>query len=186
MCLTKPLTMKNHPKHDRRANQCRDRVDGQVAFEGGQACDEVAEQGQVHAKEGRSGDEQLVVAALEEETCDVRHGQAQEGDGTAKRRDEGGEEARGQDNEHAAPLDIYAEVLSITLAEEQEVQGLEEQERAYGADRHCDGKEGQLCLAHIGEAAQAPDDEGVQTFLLAEELQDVGDRAGDVGDHDAH
>ena len=87
------LPVEDDPKHDRRANQCRDRVDGQVAFEGGQTCDEVAEQGQVHAKEGRGRDEQLVVAAAEEETCDVRHGQAQKGNGTAKRRDEGGEEA---------------------------------------------------------------------------------------------
>ena len=178
--------MEDHPKHDRRANQCCDRVDGQVAFEGGQACDEVAEQGQVHAEEGRGRDEQLVVAATEKESCDVWHGQAQEGDGTTKRRDEGSEEARGQDDEHAAATDVDAKVLGITLAEEQEVQGLEEQERAYGADRHCDGKEGQLCLAHVGEATQPPNDEGVQPFLLAEELQDVGDRACDVGDHDAH
>ena len=125
MCLTKPLTMKNHPKHDRRANQCRDRVDGQVAFKRGQTCDEVAEQGQVHAEEGRGRDEQLVVAAAEEETRDMRHGQAQEGDGAAERRDEGGEEARGQDDEHAAPTDVDPEVLGITLAEQQEVQGLE-------------------------------------------------------------
>ena len=68
--------MEDHPKHDRRANQCRDRVNGQVAFEGGQACDEVAEQGQIHAEEGRGGDEQLVVAAAEEETRDVGHCQA--------------------------------------------------------------------------------------------------------------
>ena len=59
MCLTKPLTVEDHPKHYRRANQCRDRVDGQVAFEGGQACDEVAEQGQIHAEEGRGRDEQI-------------------------------------------------------------------------------------------------------------------------------
>ena len=85
MCLTKPLTVEDHPQHDGCANQCRDRVDGQVAFEGGQACDEVAEQGQVHAEEGRGRDEQLVVAALEKETRDVRHGQTQEGDGAAKR-----------------------------------------------------------------------------------------------------
>ena len=84
--------MKDDPKHDRRANQRRDRVDGQVAFEGGQAGNEVAEQGQVHAEKGRGGDEQFVVAALEEETCDVRHGQAQKGDGTTERRDESGEE----------------------------------------------------------------------------------------------
>ncbi len=180
------LTVEDHPKHDRRANQCRDRVDGQVAFEGGQACDEVAEQGQVHAEEGRGGDEQLVVAALEEETCDVRHGQTQEGDGTAKRCDEGGEEARSQDDEHAAPLDIYAEVLSITLAEEQEVQGLEEQERAYGADHYRDGEEGQLGLAHVGEAAHAPDDERMQSFLLTEKFQNVSDRASNVGNHDTH
>ena len=180
------LPVKDHPKHDGRTNQCRDRVDGQVAFEGGQPCDEVAEQGQVHAEEGRSWDEQLVVAAAEQETGDVRHGQAQEGDGAAKRRDEGGEEARGQDDEHAAPTDVDAEVLGITLAEQQEVQGLEEQERAYGAGRHRDGEEGQLGLAHVGEAAHTPDDEGVQPFLLAEEFQDVGDRARDVGDHDAH
>jgi len=186
MCLTKPLTVEDHPKHDWCANQCRDRVDGQVAFEGGQACDEVAEQGQVHAEEGRSRNEQFVVAAAEEETCDVWYGQAQEGDGTTKRRDKGGEEARGQDDEHAAATDVDAKVLGITLAEQQEVQGLEEQERAYGANRHRDGEERQLCLAHVGEAAQTPDDEGVQPFLLAEELQDVGDRARDVGDHDAH
>ena len=85
--------MEDHPKHDRRANQCRDRVDGQVAFKRGQPCDEVAEQGQVHAEEGRGGDEQFVVAAAEEEACDVGYGQAQEGDGTTERRDEGGEEA---------------------------------------------------------------------------------------------
>ncbi len=180
------LPVEDHPKHDRRANECRDRVDGQVAFKRGQPCDEVAEQGQVHAEEGRGGDEQLVVAAAEQESGDVGHGQAQEGDGTTERRDEGGEESRSQDDEHAAPTDVDTEVLGITLAEQQEVQCLEEQERTYGADRHRYGEEGQLCLAHVGEAAQAPDDERVQPFLLAEELQDVGDRAGDVGDHDAH
>ena len=184
--MTDFLPVENHPKHDRRTNQCRDRVDGQVAFEGGQTCDEVAEQGQVHAEKGRGRDEQLVVAAAEQESGDVWHGQAQEGNGTTKRRDEGGEEARSQDDEHTAATDVDAEVLGITLAKEQEVQGLEEQERAYGANRHRDGEEGQLGLAHIGEATQAPDDEGVQAFLLAEELQDVGDRAGDVGDHDTH
>ena len=126
MSLTKPLTVENHPQHDRRTNQCRDRVDGQVAFEGGQTCDEVTEQGQIHAEEGRGWDEQLVVAAAEEESCDVRHGQAQEGDGTAERRDEGGEEARGQNDEHTASTDVDTEVLGITLAEQQEVQGLEE------------------------------------------------------------
>ena len=76
MCLTKSLTVEDHPKHDGCTNQCRDRVDGQVAFEGGQTCDEVAEQGQIHAEEGRGGDEQLMVAAAEEESCDVWHGQA--------------------------------------------------------------------------------------------------------------
>ena len=90
MCLTKPLPVEDDPQHDRRANQCRDRVDGQVAFERGKACDEVAEQGQVHAEEGRGWDEQLVVAAAEEEACDVWHGQTKEGDGATKRRDEGG------------------------------------------------------------------------------------------------
>ena len=119
MCLTKPLTVEDHPQHDRRTNQCRDRVDGQVAFEGGQTCDEVAEQGQVHAEEGRGRDEQLVVAAAEEEACNMRHGQTQEGNGTTERRDEGGEETRGQDDEHAASTDVDAEVLSITLAEQQ-------------------------------------------------------------------
>ena len=117
MCLTKSLTVEDYPKHDRRTNQSRDRVDGQVAFEGGQACDEVAEQGQVHAEEGRGGDKQFVVAAAEQESCDMRHGQAQESNGTTKRRDEGGEEARSQDDEHAAPTDIDTEVLGITLAE---------------------------------------------------------------------
>ena len=184
--MTKPLTVKYHPKHDRRANQCRDRVDGQVAFEGGQACDEVAEQGQVHAEEGRGWDEQLVVAAAEEEACDVGHSQAQEGDGATECRDERGEEARGQDNEHAAPTDVNTKVFGITLAKEQEVQGLEEQERTDAADRHCYGEERQLCLAHIGEATHAPYNKGVQPFLLAEELQDVGDRASDVGNHNAH
>ena len=123
--MTDFLPMEDHPKHDRRANQCRDRVDGQIAFERGQACDEVAEQGQVHAEEGRGWDEQLVVAAAEQESSDVWHSQAQEGDGATERRDEGGEEARGQDDEHAAPADVDTEVLGITLAEEQEVQGLE-------------------------------------------------------------
>ena len=117
--------MEDHPKHDGRTNQCRDRVDGQVAFKRGQACDEVAEQGQIHAEEGRGGDEQLVVAAAEEETRDMRHSQAQEGDGAAERRDEGGEEARSQDDEHAAPLDVHTEVFGITLTQQQEVQGLE-------------------------------------------------------------
>ena len=184
--MTDFLPVEDDPKHDRRTNQCRDRVDGQVAFEGGQACDEVAEQGQVHAEEGRGGDEQLVIAAAEEEACDVGYGQAQKGDRATKRRDEGGEEARGQNDEHAASTDVDTEVLGITLAQQQEVQGLKEQERAYGADRHRDGEERKLCLAHVGEATQTPDDEGVQAFLLAEELQDVGDRARDVGDHDAH
>ena len=119
MCLTKPLPVEDDPQHDGRANQCRDRVDGQVAFEGWQSCDEVAEQGKVHAEEGRGGDEQLVVAATEEEACDVRHGQTQEGDRATERRDEGSEEARGQDDEHAASTDVDAEVLSITLAEQQ-------------------------------------------------------------------
>ena len=125
MCLTKPLTVEDHPKYDGRADECRDGVDGQVAFEGGQACDEVAEQGQVHAKEGRGGDEQLVVAAAEEETRGMRHGQTQEGDGTAKRRDEGSEEARGQDDEHATATDVDSEVFGITFAQQQEIQGLE-------------------------------------------------------------
>ena len=123
--MTKPLTVENHPKHDRRANQCRDRVDGQVAFEGGQTCNEVAEQGQVHAEEGCGWDEQLVVAAAEEEACDVGHGQAQEGDGTAECRDEGGEETRGQDDKHAAALDVDTEVFGITLTQQQEIQGFE-------------------------------------------------------------
>ena len=74
--MTKPLTVEDDPKHDRRANQCSDRVDGQVAFERGQACDEVAEQGQIHAEEGRGWDQQLVVAAAEQESCDVWYGQA--------------------------------------------------------------------------------------------------------------
>ena len=169
------LTVEDHPKHYRLANQCRDRVDGQVAFEGGQACDEVAEQGQIHAEEGRGRDEQLVVAAAEQETRDMRHSQAQEGDGPAERRDEGGEEARSQDDEHAAPTDVDTEVFGITLTEQQEVQGLEEQERTDAADQNGYGEERQLCLAHVGEAAQAPDDEGMQAFLLTEELQDVGD-----------
>ena len=125
MCLTKSLTVEDHPQHDRCADECRDRVDGQVAFERGQACDEVAEQGQVHAEEGRGGDEQLVVAAAEEETRDVWHRQAQEGDGATKRRDEGGKEARGQYDEHAAATDVDTEVFGITLAQQQEVQGLE-------------------------------------------------------------
>ena len=116
--MIESLPMEDHPKHDRRANQCGNRVDGQVAFEGGQPCDEVAEQGQVHAEEGRGWDEQFVVAATEEETRDMRHGQAQEGDGTAERRDEGGEEARGQDDEHATATDVDAEVFSITLAQQ--------------------------------------------------------------------
>ena len=121
MCLTKPLTVKYDPQHDGRANQCRDRVDRQVAFEGGQACDEVAKQGQVHAKEGRSWDKQFVVAAAEEESCDMRNRQAQEGDRTTEGRDDGRQEARHQDDEHAAPTNIDAEVLGITLTEEQEV-----------------------------------------------------------------
>ena len=127
-----------------------------------------------------------MVAAAEEESCDVRHGQAQEGDGAAERRDEGGEEARGQDDEHAASTDVDAKVLGITLTEQQKIQGLEEQKRAYGADRHRDGEERQLCFAHVGETTHTPDDKRVQAFLLAEELQDVGDRACDVGDHDTH
>ena len=91
--MTDFLSVKDNPQHNRRADKCRDRVNGQVAFEGGQARDEVAEQGQVHTKEGRGRDEKFVVAALKEETCDMRHGQAQEGDGTAERRDDSGEEA---------------------------------------------------------------------------------------------
>ena len=113
------LTVKYNPQHYRRANQCRDGVDGQVAFEGGQPCDEVAEQGQIHAEEGRGRNEQLMVAAAEEDTRDMRHGQTQEGNGTTERRDEGGEETRGQDDEHAASTDVDAEVLSITFAEQQ-------------------------------------------------------------------
>ena len=173
--MIESLPVEDDPQHNGRANQCRDRVDGQVAFKRGQPRDEVAEQGQVHAEEGRGGDEQLVVAAFEKESCNVRNGQAQKGDGTAKRRDEGGEKARNQDDEHTAPLDVDAKVFGITLTQQQEVQGLEEQERAYGANYHCDGEERQLCFAHVGEAAQAPDDEGMQAFLLTEELQDVGD-----------
>ena len=66
--------MEDNPKHNRRANKCRDRVDGQVAFERGQTCDEVAEQSQIHADESCGRYKQLVVAALEEETRDVWHG----------------------------------------------------------------------------------------------------------------
>ena len=129
MCLTKSLTVEDDPKHDRRANQRRDRVDGQVAFKGGQPRDEVAEQSQIHADEGGGGDEQLVVAAVEQKTGDVWHGQAQKSYGPAKCRDERREEARNQDDEHTASLDVHAEVFGVTLAQQQEVQGLEKQKR---------------------------------------------------------
>ena len=117
--------MEDNPKHDGRADERRYRIDGQIAFEGGQACDKVAEQSQIHADEGCGWDEQFVVAALKEEACDVRYGQAQEGDGTAKRRDECREKARNQDDEHTASLNVDAEVFSITLAQQQEIQSLE-------------------------------------------------------------
>ena len=116
LSLTKPLTVKDNPKHDGRANECRDWIDGQIAFEWGQACDEVAEQSQIHADEGRGGDEQFMIAAAEQESGDVRHSQTQEGDGTAERRDECREEAWGQDDEHTASLDVYSEILGITFA----------------------------------------------------------------------
>ena len=125
LSLTKPLAVEDNPKHDGCADERCDRVDGQVAFEGGQACDEVAEQSQIHADEGSGRDEQFVVAALEQEPSDMRHGQAQEGDGPTDCRDEGGEEARGQDDEHTATPDVHAEVFSVTLTQQQEVQGLE-------------------------------------------------------------
>ena len=116
--------MKYNPQHDGGANEGRDRVDGQVAFKRGQARDEVAEQGQIHAEEGRGKDEQLVVAAAEQETGDMWHSQAQEGDRTAERCDDGRQETRYQDDEHAASTDVHTEVFSITLTEKQEVQGL--------------------------------------------------------------
>ena len=178
--------MENNPKHNRRTNKCRDRVDGQVAFKRGQTRNEVAEQSQIHADEGRGGDEQFVVAALEQETRDVRHGQTQESNGTAKRRDERREEPRSQDDEHTAPPDVHAEVFSVTLAQQQEVQGLEQQERGDCTTHNGDGEERQLCFAYIGETAHAPNHKGVQAFLLAEEFQNICDRAGDVGNHDAH
>ena len=88
LILTIPLTVKDDPQHDGRADERRDGVDGQVAFKRGQAGDEVAEQGQIHAEEGRGRDEQLVVAAFEKESRDVRDGQAQKGNRPAKCRDE--------------------------------------------------------------------------------------------------
>ena len=123
--LTESLPVEDDPQHDRRTNQCRDGVDGQVAFKRGQPRDEVAEQGQVHSEEGRSRDEQFVVAAAEQETRDVRHGQSQKGDRPAKRRDDGRQESRNQDDEHTAPPNVHAKVFGITLTQQQEIQGLE-------------------------------------------------------------
>ena len=119
------LAVEDDPKHDGCADERRDRVDGQVAFERGQTCDEVTEQSQVHADEGRGWDEQFVVATLEQEPRDMWHGQAQESNRPAKRRDKCREEARSQDDKHAASLDVHAEVFSVTFAQQQEVQGLE-------------------------------------------------------------
>ena len=178
--------MEDNPQHNRCTNKRRNRVDGQVAFERGQTSDEVAEQGQIHADEGCGGDEQFVVATLEQEPRDMWHGQAQESNRPAKRRDKCREEARSQDDEHTAPPDVHAEVFSVTFAQQQEIQGLEQQERGDSTTHNSDGKERQLCLVHIGETAHAPYNKGVQPFLLAEKLQNIGDRAGDIGNHDAH
>ena len=83
--MIESLTVEDDPQHDRRTNQCRDRVDGQVAFKRWQPRYEVAKQSQIHSEEGRGGDEQLVVAAAKQEPRDVRHGQTQKGDRPAKR-----------------------------------------------------------------------------------------------------
>ena len=119
------LPVEDDPQHDRRTNQCRDGVDRQVAFKRGQPRNEVAEQGQVHAEEGRGRNEQFVVAATEQESRDVRDGQAQKGNRPAKRRDERRQKARNQNDEHTAPLDVDTKVFGITLAQKQEIQCLE-------------------------------------------------------------
>ena len=117
-CFSVTLPVEDDPQHDGRANQCRDRVDGQVAFKRGQPRNEVAEQGQVHAEEGRGWDKQFVVAAFEKESRDVWDGQAQKGNRPAKCRDERRQKARNQDDEHTAPLDVHAKILGITFAQQ--------------------------------------------------------------------
>ena len=80
--------MEDDINHDGCTDECGDRVDGQVAVEARQSCDEVAEQRQVHA-DGCCGRQQHeVIAGVIGEPGQVWNCQPDEGDGTAESSDD--------------------------------------------------------------------------------------------------
>ena len=162
-----------------------DGVEGDDAGLAGQEADGVAEQGDDGAAEDGAGHENAVVGNAEQEVGDVGHGKADEHDGTAIGGGDGGEQT-GDDEQpvaHAAGVDT--EVLGILLAQEQGIEGLDEEQGADEPQNAERREEGYLAEGHAAEGAHAPDHVGLDALVSGEEVEQRDDAVGDVAYHDA-
>lgn len=83
----------NNPYHHGCTQHGRDDIDRDETV-GGQGADEVARQGQAGPGEHGGGQERAVVGSAHEQTGQMRHSQADEGDGAAEGHAGGGEQPR--------------------------------------------------------------------------------------------
>ena len=156
--------------------------DGACAGKDGQ---EVAEQGHGGAEEHGDGQEHAVVGAAEGEPGDVRHGQADEGDGATEGCGGGCQQAGAEEDQDACAADFDAEVGGIAFAQEQGVEGLDEQEGGCESGCGAEGEEGQAGVGDGAEVAHAPHDVAADAVGGGVEVEQGDERRGDVADHDA-
>ncbi len=178
----------NDENHHRDAHQGGDGVDRQ-----GEALrDEVADEQQRGAREHRSRKEDAVVGRREEHAREVGYGQPDEAHGAAESRDGACQQHRGEEEQRARALDVEPHRAGVVLAQQQQVQRLDDrhgdhQPRGDGREHEC-----QLGGGDVAERAHRPDDERLECRLAREVLQHLDHRtdartehhAEDQDDHD--
>ena len=107
--------------NDGSADEGCDGVEGDDAEGAGEKAKDVAQQGNDGSGEHSGGHEEAVIVGVEQQACDMWHGESNECHGTAEGGDDGGEQS-GDDVEPVAGADdVDTEVLGIAVAEHEGV-----------------------------------------------------------------
>ena len=112
-----------------------------------------------------------MILGAEEHTGDVGNGKSDEGHGTAEGRGDGGKHTGHEEQPVARPSGIDAKVLGILLAQQQGVEGLDEQQRTDESQQTDDGKGRHLFHGDAAEVAQSPYHIRLYALFRCEEIK---------------
>ena len=177
--------MDHHVDDDGCAEYRRDGADAHLCGGKGGAGDEVAKQAE-HAAAQEAGwnhDERL--RRFEQGFHQVRHCDADKGDGASKGRDAGGQHAGQQDKRRTEGPQGDAHVLGVDLAQLVRSDGLGQEKGQQQCDAAYTGHGLYILPAHAGEGSERPVVQVHDAGIVGEGHEKIRQRRADVADHHA-